>query len=47
MRSGYKLLSLLGDVKAATRGPGALLRRWARKRANRTTGRLSRRILKP
>jgi len=43
----YKALSLLGDLKAARRGPGALLRRQGRKEAHRRFGRVLRRILKP
>ena len=47
MRWLYKALSLLGDLKAARRGPGALLRRQSRKEAHRRFGRVLRRILKP
>lgn len=47
MRWLYKALSLLGDVRAARRGPGALLRRQGRKTGHRWFGRLLRRILRP
>ncbi len=35
MRPLYRLLSVLGDVKAASRGPEAFLRRKVRARAHR------------
>lgn len=47
MRALYRILSLLGDAKAAGRGPGALGRRILRKRAHRSFGRALRRLLKP
>ena len=46
-RKGYRVLSLWGDVKAATRGPGPLARREVRKRANRVFNRWLRRVLRP
>jgi hypothetical protein len=40
----YKLLSILGDIKAARRGPpGPLVRRQARKEAHRGLARILRR----
>lgn len=47
MRLLYKALSVLGDLRAARRGPGALLRRQARKEAHKRFGRVLRRILRP
>lgn len=47
MRVFYKVLSLLGDVKAASRGPAPLARRVARKEANRVFNRWLRKTLKP
>lgn len=38
MRLLYRLLGIVGDVKAASRGPGALLRRKARSGAHRGPG---------
>lgn len=35
MRSIYRMLSLLGDVKAASRSPGPYVRRKVRARAHR------------
>jgi hypothetical protein len=43
----YKILSLLGDVKSASRSPEALARRQVRKQANKTFNRLLRKALKP
>lgn len=43
----YKLLSILGDLKAARRGPGALARRQARKEAHKGLARVLRRFLRP
>jgi hypothetical protein len=43
----YKLLSILGNLRAARRGPGALVRRQARKEARRGLARILRRILRP
>jgi hypothetical protein len=47
VRSLYRLLSLLGSVKAASRGPGPLARRVARQHANRHFNRALRRVLRP
>lgn len=47
MRAIYRVLSILGDAKAATRGPAPLARRLARKEANRLFNRWLRRTLKP
>jgi hypothetical protein len=47
VRDLYRILSLLGDVKAARRGPGAYGRRYIRKQANRHGNRWLRRLLKP
>lgn len=45
--TAYRWLSLLGDAKAARRGPGAYARRYVRKRANRSFNRALRQLLKP
>jgi hypothetical protein len=47
MRSIYRLLSLLGTAKAATRGPAPLARRVGRQQANRHFNHLLRKLLKP
>jgi hypothetical protein len=47
MRAYYRLLSILGDIKAARLGPGALLRRQAGKGAHGGLARVLRRILRP
>lgn len=47
MRGFYRLLSKLGDVKAALRGPGPLARRQIRKTAHRETSRVLRRAIRP
>lgn len=47
MRSIYRFLSILGDVKAASRGPGSLARRKVRSRATRSFSRGLRGVLKP
>ncbi len=47
MRGFYRLLSRLGDVKAALRGPGPLARRHIRKAAHRETGRVLRKVVRP
>lgn len=47
MRAAYRLLSLLGTAKTARRGPGALLRRELRRRANRAFNRELRRVVRP
>lgn len=47
MHTVYRLLSLAGDAKAASRGPGALLRRRGRQLANRVGNRQLRRVLRP
>lgn len=47
MRALYRILSLLGTLKAARRGPGALVRRKVRQRANRSFNRALRRVVKP
>jgi hypothetical protein len=43
----YKLLSILGDIKAARRSPAALARRQVRKEGHKRFGRLLRKVLKP
>jgi hypothetical protein len=43
----YRLLGLSGDARAASRGPGAYVRRRVRARGHRETGRVLRRILRP
>lgn len=43
----YRLLSVKGNVKAATRGPGAYVRRRTRARAHRGLARLLRSVLRP
>lgn len=43
MRAPYRLLSILGDFKAASRGPGALVRRKVRSRAHRELAKAMRR----
>lgn len=47
MRTFYRLLSILGDLKAASRGPDAYLRRLLRKQANRHFNRTLRKVLRP
>ena len=47
MRTLYKLLSILGTLKAAKRGPAALGRRQVRRVANREMNRRLRRWVKP
>lgn len=47
MRSLYRLLSIAGDVKAASRGPGAFGRRYARRVAHRSLARALRKVLAP
>jgi hypothetical protein len=47
MRAVYRLMSALGDLRAARRGPGALARRQGRKIAHRELARVLRRILRP
>lgn len=47
MRALYRLLSLLGDAKAASRGPGAYGRRLVRKAGHRGLGRAMRKVLRP
>ena len=47
MRTLYKLLSAWGDLRAARRGPGPLVRRQARKTAHRGLSRALRRWLRP
>jgi hypothetical protein len=47
VRTLYRLLSAWGDLRAARRGPGANVRRYGRKRANRTFNRALRRWLRP
>ena len=47
MRRGYRLLSILGDLRAARRGPGALVRRQARKEAHKRFSVVLRRVLRP
>lgn len=46
-RDAYRVLSLLGDVKAARRGPGAYTLRRVRSHANRVFNRFLRRLVKP
>jgi hypothetical protein len=43
----YKILSILGDIRAARRGPGALVRRQVRKEGHKRFGRLLRKIFRP
>lgn len=47
MRGLYRLLSVAGDVKSATRGPGPFARRYVRKQANRSFNRALRKVVKP
>lgn len=47
LRSLYRVLSLAGDVKAASRGPGAFGRRYVRRAAHRTLARVLRKVVKP
>lgn len=47
MRWAYKMLSILGDAKAARRGAGPFVRRQGRKQAHKYTARLIRKVLKP
>jgi hypothetical protein len=47
MNALYKLLSVLGTLKAASRGPGALGRRVARQQANKQFNRALRKVVKP
>lgn len=47
MRSLYRLLTVMGDVKAASRGPGALVRRKVRSRATRGFSRGLRKVIRP
>jgi hypothetical protein len=47
MRSAYRLLSLLGTAKAASRGPGPLLRRLVRQQVNRRGNRALRKVVRP
>lgn len=42
MRGLYRLLRLAGDLTAIRRGPGAILRRIARRRAHRALARAMR-----
>jgi len=46
-RSAYRLLSVLGDLKAARRGPDALGRRIVRRQAHKTLASWLRKVLKP
>jgi hypothetical protein len=46
-RSVYRVLSILGDVKAARRGPDALGRRMVRRQAHKTLASWLRKVLKP
>jgi hypothetical protein len=43
MRALYKLLSVLGDLTAASRGPGAYGRRAVRSQAHKALGKAMRR----
>lgn len=47
MRSMYRLLSILGDVKAASRGPCSLVRRKVRSSATRGFSRGLRKVIRP
>lgn len=47
MRGLYKALSLLGDVKAVSRGPAPFVRRVVRKKANKAFNRALRKVVKP
>lgn len=42
----YRAARDLGDISAASRGPGPLAKRLVRKRLYRTEGRLTRRLLR-
>ena len=42
MKPLYRLLAVVGDVRAASRGPAALGRRYLRKRSHRSLARLLR-----
>lgn len=46
MRAVYRLLSKLGDLKAASRGPVPLARRQIRKNAHRATARALRKVIR-
>jgi hypothetical protein len=46
-RRAYRVLSILGDIKASRRGPDALGRRIVRRHAHRGLARVLRRVLKP
>jgi len=46
-RSAYRLLSVLGDLKAARRGPDAIGRRMVRRHAHKTLASWLRKMLKP
>lgn len=43
IRTLHQLAGILGDVKAASRGPGPFARRWVRSTAHRTLARSMRR----
>lgn len=43
MKALYRLLSLLGDVRAASRGPGSYVRRKVRSKAHKTLAKATRR----
>jgi hypothetical protein len=47
MRSLYRILSILGDVKTASRGPGPFVRRKVRSRATREFSRGLRKVIRP
>lgn len=47
MRKLYRLLSVAGSVRAASRGPGALARRQVRRVANRSFNRTLKKVVKP
>lgn len=47
MRWAYKILSVLGDVKAASRGPAPFVRRQARKQTHKYTAKVVRKVFKP
>jgi hypothetical protein len=46
MRWAYRILSVLGDAKAASRGPAPYARRQARKQVSKHTARWARKVFK-
>lgn len=47
MRTVYRLLSILGDLKALSRGPAPYGRRLVRKAGHRHLGRVLRSVVRP